>query len=224
MISLKQVHDFKQTYCLENLQIIEIIKKELSFFQSTILDVGCGLGDIAYLGLSRKKVILIDVLKNKELDFPLRARHERKKIGFYEFSSKAISTIFISHTTQFIDSNPEKFKNKVLELNPKFLVLVLNQNEGVLGKIVEWIEQNFPNSHPEKNRGIVPDSFQLSKQSFFNAGIVCSNFQELANQVAYMMMIPIDSKVSKIELHLKKVLAKPTLNFNQTIDIYERKR
>ena len=58
-VAKKEVFDFKEQYCNENEIIIEIIRKELlQYFKPTILDVGSGIGDIAFKALKGKKTIL----------------------------------------------------------------------------------------------------------------------------------------------------------------------
>lgn len=88
-IGKKDVFDFKENYCNENETIVEIIKSDLKqYFKSPILDVGAGIGDIAFKALADTKVVMIDVNNISRHDYPCRPQHQRKKCDFYDFASK----------------------------------------------------------------------------------------------------------------------------------------
>jgi hypothetical protein len=86
-VTKTEVNDFKNKWCNENLIISGIIKNELAdYFIEPVLDVGAGLGDIAYNALPVKEVICIDINEISEEDFPLAPKHKRIKIDFFDYN------------------------------------------------------------------------------------------------------------------------------------------
>ncbi len=224
-IAKKEVFDFKEQYCNENQIIIDIIIKDLlQYFTPPILDVGSGIGDIAFKALKNKKTILIDVNAISKHDYPCRPEHVRKKADFLEFHSKEkINTIFISHTLQFIDDDIEELNFKVAELNPENIITVLNSNNDFMGELIEWTNDNYSVSNPEVRLKNFPKGYNLIKTIPFKAEIKCSDFKTLAKQVSYLMLIDIEEKEDRLISFLKNKLNEPKFIFNQTIDVHHKK-
>lgn len=223
-IAKKEVFDFKEQHCNENDIIIEIIKKELvQYFKAPILDVGSGIGDIAYKALKNKKTVLIDVNAISKHDYPCRPEHIRKKADFFEFRSKEkINTIFISHTLQFIDDDTSELNKKVKELNPENVITVLNSNDDFMGELITWANDNYSNANPEIRIKNFPLGYNLIKTVPFKAEIKCNDFKTLAKQVSYLMLINIDEKENDLIAFLKSRLDTPTFIFNQSIDVHHK--
>lgn len=223
-IAKKEVFDFKEQYCNENEIIIQVITKELlQYFKPPILDVGSGIGDIAFKALKNKKTLLIDVNAISKHDYPCRPEHIRKKADFFEFRSKEkINTLFISHTLQFIDDDIVELNNKVAELNPENVITVLNSNNDFMGELIEWTNENYTVSNPEVRLKDFPLGYNLIKTIPFKAEIKCNDFKMLAKQVSYLMLIDIEEKENDLMSFLKKKLSEPKFIFNQTIDVYHK--
>lgn len=223
-VAKKEVFDFKEQYCNENEIIIQIIIKELlQYFRPPILDVGSGIGDIAFKALRNKKTILIDVNAISKHDYPCRPEHIRKKADFLDFHSKdKINTIFISHTLQFIDDDVEELNSKVAELNPENVITVLNSNNDFMGELIEWTNDNYSVSNPEVRLKDFPTGYNLIKTVPFKAEIKCNDFRTLAKQVSYLMLIDIEKKEQELISFLKKRLSEPKFIFNQTIEVHHK--
>lgn len=223
-VAKKEVFDFKEQYCNENEIIIEIIRKELlQYFKPTILDVGSGIGDIAFKALKGKKTILIDVNAISKHDYPCRPEHIRKKADFLEFSSKEkINTIFISHTLQFIDDDIDELNDKIQELDAENVITVLNANDDFMGELIEWTNENYTVSNPEIRIKNFPKGYNLIKSVPFKAEIRCKDFKTLAKQVSYLMLIDIEQKENELIDFLKSKLKTPEFIFNQSIDVHHR--
>jgi ubiquinone/menaquinone biosynthesis C-methylase UbiE len=224
-VANKKVFDFKEQHCNENEIIVEIIKKELlQYFKAPILDVGSGIGDIAYKALKDKKTILIDVNAISKHDYPCRPEHIRKKADFLDYHSKdKINTIFISHTLQFIDDDIVELNEKIKELNPEFVITVLNSNNDFMGELIEWTEENYKNSNPEVRLQNFPISYNLIKTIPFKAEIKCKDFRTLAKQVSYLMLIDLKEHEAELISFLKGALKTPNFIFNQSIDVHHKK-
>ncbi len=223
-VNKKEVYYFKEEYCNENETIVEIINKDLQqYFKPPILDVGSGIGDIAFKSFKGKKTILIDVNPITKHDYPCRPKHVRKQADFLEFKSKEqINTILISHTLQFIDEDIEELNGKIEELKPEYLVMVLNKNNDFMGEVIEWTNEHFAISNPEVRIDNFPLGYNLIKSVPFVAEIICEDFETLAQQISYLMLIDLKEKKQEILTFLKTNLQTPSFTFNQSIDVYHR--
>lgn len=221
----KKVFDFKEQYCNENEIIVEIIKKELlQYFKAPILDVGSGIGDIAFKALKNKKTVLIDINAISKHDYPCRLEHVREKVNFYDYKPKEkINTLFISHTLQFIDDDINELNKKINKLNPEFVITVLNSNNDFMGEIIKWTDENYVNSNPELRIQNFPNGYNLIKTVPFKAEIKCNDFKTLAKQVSYLMLIDLKEKETELIDFLKEKLETPNFIFNQSIDVYQKK-
>lgn len=223
-VKKKEVFDFKEQYCNENEIIIEIIRKKLfKYFKPTILDVGSGIGDIAFRALKGKKTILIDINAISKHDYPCRPEHVRKKADFLKFKTKEkINTVLISHTLQFIDDDIDELNDKIEELDAEYVITVLNSNNDFMGEILEWTNINYKVSNPEIRIENFPKDYNLIKSVPFQAEINCKDFKTLAKQVSYLMLIDLEQKESELIQFLKSKLKKPEFIFNQSIDVHHR--
>jgi hypothetical protein len=216
---------FKESMCNENTIIIDIICNELqNVFIPPILDVGYGIGDLAYFSLENKEVIGIDVNELNKDKYPIRNNHKRVKSDFFEYNlTKKINTLFISHTLQFIQNDIKKLNNKIAQINSKNIILVANRNDDFLGEVIKWVFEKFGNASPELRIKRFPVNYKLTKKIPFIANLKCSNFKILAEQISYLMLIDINKREQEVITFLKQNLKKPEFTINQDILIYERR-
>ncbi len=223
-IATKDVFDFKENYCNENEIIIHLLTKNLKqYIVSPILDVGSGIGDIAYKGFAEKKVIMIDVNAISRHDYPCRHDHIRKKCDFFDFFSKdKINTIFISHTLQFIDDDLVAFAEKIESLQPENVIIVANSNNDFLNDLILWTHENVEVSNPEIPIKNFSNKYNLIRSEPFVAELKCPDFETLAKQVSYLMLFESNEAELALLTFLKKSLLKPEFTINQSINIYRR--
>lgn len=224
-VSAMEVFDFKENWCDENKIIAGLIRKKAAkYFVPPILDVGAGLGDIAYNAFADKKAICIDVNKITEEDCPLSENHKREQADFFDYiPNEQISTLFISHTLQFIDEDIERLNKKIREINPTYVILVLNDNTDFMGTLIEWVEENFEDPNPEVHIAGFPKNYDLLKKIPFKATLRCQDFDKLAKQIGYLMVVDLKETVEELKGFLKQRLGKkPKFTFKQTIEIYQR--
>ena len=224
-ISNIEVANFKKKWCNENQIISEIIKNQISdYFKSPVLDVGAGLGDIVYNALYDSEVICIDVNKITERDFPLAENHKRIQVDFFNYNSeKKINTIFISHTLQFIDEDVPKLNEKLNDIDPVNLILVINKNDDFMGELIKWANQHFEDPNPEIKLKNFPKGYSQVDRVEFKTKLSCNNFNHLAKQVSYLMLIDLDAISKPILISfLTEQLDIPEFEFNQVIEIYTK--
>ncbi len=224
-VTKTEVSDFKNKWCDENQIISGIISNGIAdCFQEPILDVGAGLGDIAFNSLHDKRVICIDVNKIGNDDYPLSKNHERQHIDFFDYiPEENINSVFISHTLQFLDEDIELLQRKINEIAPESIVLVLNKNNDILGDLIEWSEENFANPNPEVNIPNFPDGYEIREVVDFKATLKCESYNDLATQISYLMLIDFDENIkSNLVEYLKLILDSPGFEFNQQIKIYSK--
>ncbi|MBZ5667301.1 MAG: hypothetical protein LAO30_22205, partial [Acidobacteriia bacterium] len=84
MYSKQMVDVFKRTYCDENRVAAEILRQQArSLADETILDAGCGMGDIAAVAFADSKVTLLDRLDFSS--YPTPKNHKRVTIDFFDY-------------------------------------------------------------------------------------------------------------------------------------------
>jgi hypothetical protein len=220
--------DFKQVYCDENKIITQIIQEKIfHFFEDTILDAGCGLGDISYNSFHVKKVVLLD-----QMDFnfaPTHSNHTRLTGSLLNANILAklpkINTLFLSHILQYIDSDLDILIETVNKINPNRIIIVEDLNNDFLGEILSFCKEKFEDCNGE----VILDGFPCNfyKKIYtqpFKAKLKCPDFKTLAQQCIYLMDMNNDNfSLDQITNFLKKNLEHPTFTINQQISIYERK-
>lgn len=223
-ITKKEVFDFKENYCDENEIIIELLRGNLNkYLKSTILDVGSGIGDIAFKALGNKRVIMIDVNDISKRDYPCRSDHVRLKCDFFKYKRKErITTLLVSHTLQFIDNDVDLLNNKVNEISPDTIVLIVNENTDFLGVLIDWSERNCDNPNPERKLIDFPKNYSLDIEVPFRATLRCPTFEILAEQVSYLMLIDIAGKEASLISFLQAHLTRPEFFIHQSIEIYKK--
>jgi len=224
-VSKNEVSDFKKKWCDENQIIADIISNDLSeFFVPPVLDVGAGLGDIVYNALPDKKVICIDVNNVTEEDYPLADKHERLQIDFFDYRpTQKINTVFISHTLQFLDEDVVRLNDKITEIDPQSVILVVNKNNDFMGRLVDWSKNHFENPNPEISVAGFPKDYVVDRTKEFKTTLFCDSYERLAEQISYLMLIDlVGSTKSKLIAFLKNYLPKPEFIFNQEFKIYQK--
>lgn len=223
-ISVDDVAKFKKSYCNENLMIANHIKHDIQDeFQPPVLDVGCGTGDIAYWAIEKKEVIGLDVNYADPEQFPLRANHSRINASFFDYKPPfQISTVFISHTLQFLDDDIDLLNRQITLLSPVKIICVMNRNDDFLGTLITWGRENFASTNPEVRLQEFPLGYTLKKSIPFTAKLTCLTFDELIQQISYLLLIDFTGKESLILSYLQQHLNEPEFSINQDILIYEK--
>jgi hypothetical protein len=221
MISQKDVVEFKKDYCDENAIISEIIATHLGdWAEEPILDVGCGMGDIAERAFPDKKVLLLD-----RLDYSfMPSRHRRLQVDFFAYHPQPeehAQTLLFSHVQQFIDEDISALLAKVAALAPRKIITVSNVNEGALGEIVRWGEENLRQCNAEKEIPGFPPGYQEEGCWSFEGHLACPDFETLTRQVSYLLATDLNQQEEEtLTRFLKSRLQEPRLPITQQVKAY----
>jgi len=93
---------FKTTYCNENVLIGQIIKGTKNELVAPILDVGAGLGDIAYFAYPDLRAILLDI---RPIAGPISPMHTPVLCDFFDHAQETganLGTLVLSHVLQYL--------------------------------------------------------------------------------------------------------------------------
>jgi hypothetical protein len=224
MISQRDVVEFKKDYCVENAIISGIIGTHLGdWAEEPILDVGCGMGDIAERAFPDKKVLLLD-----RLDFSfMPSRHTRLQIDFFAYRpapDEHANTLLFSHVQQFIDDDIGALLAKVTALAPRKIITVSNVNDGVLGEIVRWGEENLRQCNAEKDIPGFPPECREEGCWSFEGQLSCPDFPTLTRQVSYLLATDLNEREEEdLTRFLKARLKEPRLSITQQVKAYTAK-
>ena len=223
-ISKEEVRKFKEL-CGENRIVSEILKNEFQdYFLEPILDVGAGIGDICFYTCPEKEVYLVDI-NDFGNDF-FNPKHKRSVKDFFEFvPERPIKTAFISHTLQYIDHDVNKLMAKISDLNPENIILIVNENEGFIKNILKWVNENCKDASPGMEVSYFTERYNLKDKKVFIADLVCDTFDDLADQVAYLMLFDYteDIKNKLISFLKEEIGGKPAFQIHQAIYLFNSK-
>jgi hypothetical protein len=221
-ITQETVAEFKNQHCDENLRIANLLRHEFADqMASPILDVGCGLGDIAAIALRNNEVVLLDRLPYPTTsDNPL---HQRVTIDFFEFSpDRKFNTILFSHVLQFLDFDPERLVQRTAQLAPANVVTVLNANTGFMSILLDWWNGNLPTANPEMSIPGFLDNYTVARKAALTANIVCPSFEILARQVCYLYDTVLEGEdLSRLIRFLTLKLPRPAFDIEEWITLYK---
>lgn len=223
MINELDVSDFKLRFCNENQLIARLIREHLrDWVEEPIMDVGCGLGDIAADAFHGKQVILLD-----RLDFvahPVDRMHRRVHDDFFVYPGEVLDrpqTLLFSHVLQFLDENPNQLFERVRTYAAPKIISVLNVNDGFVGDLLEWAAKRFPSSNPEIDILNFPPAYGLYRKWEFTAVLRCPTFEELVKQTSYLLDInPTEEERGDIDQFLKARLVLPEFSIREEVRAY----
>ena len=219
---------FKTRYCRENETIISLLKGPLkSYLLPFILDVGAGMGDIAFGAFPDIDAILIDT--NNCMPSKISGKHKYQKLDFFHCNRNifgtSVKTILFIHVLQYIDEDLSALRRKIKELDPVYILEVRNDNTGIFGEILNECIKIIPNANPELCVDYLPHGFELEAKVMFTSQITTESFVSLAEAIIRVLMDaesnPASTKI--IENYLRDKLRYPELEFDQTIYVYKNR-
>lgn len=220
-INQQDVLAFKTKYCNENRLISSALLVGFdNWIDEPLLDVGSGLGDISTVAFPHRRVYLLDRLDYSS--FKTLPRHRRVTEDFFAFKPEApVRTALFSHVLQFLDEDVGRLLDAVRALHLRKVITVTNDNTGVLGEVVNWARNIFPDCNPEMGvHGFPPDS-KLERSTDVTAKLSCANFDVLAEQTCFMLDMPSESlHRDVVAKFLRTLLPEPNLCIQQSISAY----
>lgn len=210
----------------ENKKIVELLRGGFTAkLSEPILDVGAGLGDIAFDAFPEKHVILLD--SGAYPSYSLRPRHERLVADFFAVDFNClgkIGTVCFIHSLQYLDAKPVELQQHILALNPKQIIFVVNTNSGVMGRAVKFFMDEVPGSNPEYFEDQhVPLNYLCTNEVTFNTQYSCRARTDVVAAFEYLMDCKIPSAArAKFELLLNEEELELGIPIEQQIRLYER--
>lgn len=225
MITAEDVIAFKTEYCGENTVIGELLRANVRpLILEPILDVGAGLGDVSARAFPGLEVHLLDCIPFPAVaDLP---SHRRITGDFFEFaasSPKRYQTAMFCHSLQFLDEDVGGLNRAIQQLDPIYVITVLNANDGFMGRLLSWARQNIARINPE----IEPEGFLGGYRSLcefsFSSAVSCQTYEELSEQVCYLLDTKPDPSWGNALLEfLRSELQSSQFPINQRIRVFQK--
>ena len=210
----------------ENEQVVRILRDELlNDLDERILDVGAGVGDIALGSFPNHEATLID-----RLDFstqPIAPKHARIQADFFDVYVEFENfhgTVIYSHVLQYLDDRYDELIKATCCINPNTIITVTNCNDGIMGKLVNWSQENIPQSNPEVVLLEFPEccGYTEIQSRQFTAHASDVSYSNLAALAAYLIDAPANGYLAIIEDFLRRSLTNPCFEIAQSVKVYKR--
>lgn len=226
-ITKEEVVRYKSWYCKENEVLAQRFKTDFSNkIGAAVLDVGCGIGDIAYWGIEQAKVYLLDRLDFSE--WPTRKGHQRIKKDFFDVAPDDLpkmDSLLFAHSTQYLDEDIVQLQELVDQYAPARVFSAMNINDGFLGELLHYCRSHNIGINPEVDIPGFPRGYVLESQVQITANLDCKNYDDLFDQVDYLLMFDRQNR-SRIEADFKAwlqaSLPMPEFKINQFIHSFKR--
>lgn len=213
LIEMKEITD-------EEIKIAEA----LSFFSEKVefplLDVWSWIGKISWKAFPNKEVVHLDRLDFSKEQLELPSWHSRIIDDFFDFNVErwVIKSVLFCHSLQYLDDQwIDKVIDKIKEIWPEYVILVINKNNGILGKTLKFFEKKNWEENGEKYF----DSFPWTEFSLIEQKEVTGNFygKDIADVCHIISRLLLDTIISKIEeQELIEFLTKNWVRNNFSVD------
>jgi len=173
----------------ENRLVSEILADGFAdMIADSIVDVGCGLGDIAAAVWPERDVLLLDILRYP--DNCDAAGHERIQADFFDSAwsrGRLFSTALLAHVLQYLDSPLEALYARLAELRPQTLITVTDIYDQQFSEIVEWTVEELGSINPEHPTYVFP-AYTLDRERQFAGNLAADSFPRLASLLAEVIL------------------------------------
>lgn len=204
----------------------------LNFFSEKIkyplLDVGSGSWKISSIAFENNEVIHLDTLEFSDSDFKLPSNHKRISWDFFEYQNKdKIKSLLFCHSLQYIDDKGiDKVINKIEEINPEYILLVINKNDGIVWASLKFFEKNQWHENWERYFSEFPwKNFSLIEESDVTWTFFCKTTKEATTTICRLLLDTIISneQEEKIINFLEENKINWSFEVNQDIFLYQNK-
>lgn len=190
----------------EEYKIAEALKRFSNTIKYPLLDIWSWSWKISSNAFWDNKVIHIDPLEFSNEDFQLPEGHERIVWNFFEFNNtkQQIKTLLFCHSLQYLDDNGiESVINKIKEINPEFVLLVINNNDWILWEILSFFKTNNRKENWEKHFKEFPwNNFSLLKEEGITGNFYCKNIKEVTHTICRLLLDTTISKEQEKKTHI----------------------
>ncbi len=219
--------DFKHNLSDENQIVAEILSRlSTKYNLQTVLDVGCGVWDIAMHALPDHRVIHLDI--HDYSNFPILPNHIRTIWDFLQFTpSERVTTLFMCHVMQYIDDKLDQVQDKIDEIKPEYFLLTLDKNNDFLGELARWSLEYIPHANPELSYPWFPEWYEQIEAIDYVGNVSADDREGLLKNIMCVLIdvnydnLNEDEKINLIEF-AKSKLSDPKFTINQTFFVYKK--
>jgi hypothetical protein len=205
--------------CDEINVIAKVLREQFSLdLTEPLLDVGAGSGELASLAFPDLAAVLIDI---DDYGTPANPKHMRIIGDFLhtDLSAAQPRTILFCHSATYVGMDAKKFGKKLVDSGAEVVLVVSNENGGVLGEIVDFL-QKTPIDFSCPFHVPVPEG-KLERKVPFSAKLTCTDIHTMAGHIVRVVLdLPSTSPaLSAVEQHLRS-LSLPNLEIEIAQAIY----
>lgn len=204
--------------------ILAEMKNTITF---PLFDIWGGSWKIASLAYPEESVVHIDPLYFSEEDFPLSENHTRVQTDFFEFDPQTqCGSLLFCHSLQYLDDRwVDALNAKILTLNPKDIIVVINQNTGVLGEMLKLFEAQWWKENGERHHADFPPQGYVELQRTPLIGTFYP--KDIEESVATLVRLLLDThihdeQISEIKQLIKNYQASNHFTVEQWIVHYQK--
>ncbi len=206
------------------------IAEKLHQFQNKIsfpmLDIGSWSWKISSIAFWDKHIIHIDPLQFSDNDFKLPDNHTRILGDFFNYKNNdQIKTLLFCHSLQYIDyKGIETVVKKIKEINPEYVLLVINKNDWIVGESLRFFKENQRHENGERHFTEFPGkTFSLIDSSEVTGTFFCKDKKEATNTICRLLL---DTMISneqeeKMIRFLEEKTIQWSFDVNQDILLYK---
>lgn len=214
----------------EELKIANTLKTFSEIINFPLLDVWSWSWKISSIAFKKHEVIHLDRLNYSDKDFELPIKHTRIIGDFLKFKngSKNIKSILFCHSLQYLDDyGIENIIKKIKEIDPKHVILVINKNNWILGKILKFFKEKKRSENWEKYFSEFPwSNFLLEKTNDISWKFYGKDISDICFIIGRLLLDTILSNSQKIKMidFLEKNWVKKEIVVDQNIFLYKNKK
>ncbi|MGE0371678.1 MAG: hypothetical protein AB7Q01_07295 [Gammaproteobacteria bacterium] len=188
-----------------------------------VLDVGCGTGEVAFKGLSRLRVTLLDCSVVPQWVAP---GHAVLTEDFWNLSSEDAGrwrTALFSHSLQYLDEDLNELIDQIRSLRLQRIIVVRNSPAPLFHSVREWLTDLGLEANPELDQYPWPRTWTLRAQSSFSSELVCQNWSEFARQFCGVVMDvwPDEAQIATLAGKLATLRKEPRITWEQVIEVID---
>lgn len=221
LIQMKNITD-------EESKISNALANFLDKISYPLLDVGSWSWKISSNAFWDKEIIHLDTIEFFDEDFKIFKNHKRIVWDFFDFKSQyEIKTILFCHSLQYLDDEwIWKVNNKIEDINPEYVLLVINKNDGILWELLNFFDKNKWSHNWEIHFSEFPwKKFSQIDKIWLTGDFLCKDINEVTNTMCRLLL---DSTISDqqellINSFLKDNWIEKTFQINQEIILYQNK-
>lgn len=213
----------------EEFEIYNALSQFSNKISYPLLDVGSWSWKISSNAFWNKDVIHLDTIEFSDEDFKLVKNHKRIVWDFFNFNNDyKIKTILFCHSLQYLDDGwIWRVNDKIEEINPEYVLLVINKNDGILWELLNFFDKNKWNHNWEIHFSEFPwTNFSQIDKIWLTGNFLCKDINEVTNTMCRLLL---DTTISDqqellINSFLKNNWIEKNFQINQEVILYKNEK